>query len=83
MYAQPTIGDLFFIACLAMITFPITPSFFGEEILLSLTHVNHVAEMVLFIAGYVFLGISVMRLFAKVFFGPHKKTYHEIAYGSS
>lgn len=83
MYAQPTIGDLFFIACLAMITFPITPSFFGEEILLSLTHVNHVAEMVLFMAGYVFLGISVMRLFAKVFFGPHKKTYHEIAYGSS
>ena len=83
MYAHPAIGDLFFIACLAMIAFPITPSFFGEEVLLSLTHVSHGAEMVLFAAGYVFLGISVMRLFAKVFFGPHKKTYHEIAYLTS
>lgn len=83
MYAHPTLGNVFFIACLAMMAFPITPSFIGEEILLSMVHTSHIAEMAIFMFGYVFSGICVMRLFGKVFFGPHKKTHHEIAYRSS
>lgn len=83
MYAHPKLGNVFFIACLAMMAFPITPSFIGEEILLSSIHTDQIAEMTIFAFGYVFSGICVMRLYAKVFFGPHKKTHHEIAYRSS
>ncbi len=83
MYDHPALGNVFFIACLAMIAFPITPSFIGEEMLLSSIHTSHILEMAIFAFGYVFSGICVMRLFAKVFFGPHKRTHHEIAYRSS
>ncbi len=83
MYEHPILGNVFFVACLALMVFPITPSFIGEEVLLSLVHTNHGALVAIFAFGYVLSGVCVMRLFAKVFFGPHKKTYHEIAYRSS
>jgi NADH:ubiquinone oxidoreductase subunit 5 (subunit L)/multisubunit Na+/H+ antiporter MnhA subunit len=83
MYEYPTLGSVFFIACLALMVFPITPSFIGEEVLLSLVHTNQGAFVAIFALGYVLSGVCVMRLSAKVFFGPHYKTYHEIAYRSS
>ena len=83
MYEHPILGNVFFITCLAMMVFPITPSFIGEEILLRSIPVDHGALVAIFALGYVLSGICVMRLFAKVFFGPHEKTYHEIAYRSS
>lgn len=83
MYAHPILGSVFFFACLAMMVFPITPSFVGEEMLLNLIALNQSGAMVIVAVGYIFSGICSMRIFAKVFFGPHKKTYHEIAYRSS
>ncbi len=83
MYEHSTLGNLFFLTCLALMVFPITPSFIGAELLLSSIHTDHGALIGIFALGYVLSGICVMRLFAKVFFGPHEKTYHEIAYRSS
>lgn len=83
MYKHPAIGNIFFVATLAMVMFPITPSFIGEEVLLSGIHTDQSAFVAVFILGYVLSGVSSMRLFAKVFFGPHAKTYHEMAYRSS
>jgi NADH:ubiquinone oxidoreductase subunit 5 (subunit L)/multisubunit Na+/H+ antiporter MnhA subunit len=83
MYEHTMPGNVFFLAGLALMVFPITPSFIGEEVLLSGVHAEHGALVVVFALGYVLSGISTMRLFAKIFFGPHKKSYHEIAYRSS
>jgi NADH:ubiquinone oxidoreductase subunit 5 (subunit L)/multisubunit Na+/H+ antiporter MnhA subunit len=83
MHQYSTLGNVFFIACLAMVVFPITPSFIGEELFLSSIHTDHGVLVAIFAFGYVLSGISVMRLFAKIFFGPNKKTHHEIAYRSS
>jgi NADH-quinone oxidoreductase subunit L len=83
MYQHPTLGNVFFVACLAMMVFPITPSFIGEEIFLTGVHTDHAVFVAIFAFGYVLSGVGVMRLFSKVFFGPHKKTHHEIAYRSS
>lgn len=83
MYEHGLLGNFFFLVCLAYMAFPITPSFLGQEILLSYIDTAHVLQLVLFNAGYVFAGIAIMRLYAKVFFGPHDKTYHEIAYKSA
>lgn len=83
MYKHPALGNAFFLASLAMMVFPITPSFIGEEVLLGAIHTDHGVLVAIFALGYVLSGVSAMRLFAKVFFGPHEKTYHEIAYRSS
>ncbi len=83
MYTHPVLGNIFLVASLAMMVFPITPSFVGGEILLSVIHTHYIALVSMFSLGYVLSGISALRLFAKVFFGPHQKTHHEIAYRSS
>jgi len=38
---------------------------------------------VLFAVSFVVDGLAAMRIFARLFFGPHSKTYHEVAYRSS
>lgn len=83
IYEYRRLGNFFFIVCLCFMAFPITPSFLGEEILLSAIHSEHMLQVVLFAIAYVVSGIAIIRLFAKVFFGPHEKTYHEVAYKSS
>ncbi len=83
IYEYRRLGNLFFIISLCFIAFPITPAFLGQEILLSTIHGEHILQIVLFAIAYVMSGIATIRLFAKVFFGPHQKTYHEVAYKSS
>ena len=83
IYEYRRLGNFFFIICLCFMAFPITPSFLGQDILLSTIHGEHLLQLVLFGIAYVVSGIAIVRLFAKVFFGPHQKTYHEVAYKSS
>lgn len=83
IYEYRRLGNFFFIVSLSFMAFPITPSFLGQDILLSTIHGEHMLQIVLFGIAYVISGIAIIRLFAKVFFGPHQKTYHEVAYKSS
>ena len=62
--------------------FPISPSFLGQEILLSSIPGSHALQIALFCLTYLLIGVSIMRLYIKVFFGPYKTSYHEIAYKS-
>lgn len=83
IYAFKKLGHIFFIVCLLFMAFPISPSFLGQEILLSLIPGNHTFQIALFSVAYLLAGVSVMRLYTKVFFGPYKRSYHEVAYRSS
>jgi NADH-quinone oxidoreductase subunit L len=83
IYAFKELGHVFFIVCLLFMAFPVSPSFLGQDILLSRIPGSHVLQIALFCLGYLIMGVSVMRLFTKVFFGPYKTSYHEIAYKSS
>ncbi len=83
IYAFTKLGQLFFILALLFMAFPISPSFLAQDVLLSLIPANHVLQIVLFCLSYVMAGVSIMRLYVKVFFGPHKTSYHEIAYKAS
>jgi formate hydrogenlyase subunit 3/multisubunit Na+/H+ antiporter MnhD subunit len=83
IYEYRRLGNFFFIISLSFMAFPVTPSFLGQEILLSAIHGEHVLQIILFAIAYVVSGIAIIRLFTKVFFGPHQKTYHEVAYKSS
>ncbi len=83
IYEYRRLGNFFFIVSLCFMAFPITPSFLGQDVILSTIHGDHILQIVLFGIAYVISGIAIIRLFAKVFFGPHRKTYHEVAYKSS
>jgi len=83
IYAFKKMGHVFFVVCLLFMAFPISPSFLAQDILLSSIPGNHALQIVLFCFSYLLVGVSTMRLYTKVFFGPYKTSYHEIAYRSS
>lgn len=83
IFAFPKLGNLFFILALLFMAFPISPSFLAQDILLGLIPGSQAFQIALFCLSYLLAGVSIMRLYTKVFFGPHKTSYHEIAYKSS
>lgn len=82
IYAFPKLGQTFFVAVLLFMAFPISSSFLAQDILLSLLKGGYY-QVALFCVSYLLVGVCTMRLYTKLFFGPHQTSYHEKAYRSS
>jgi NADH:ubiquinone oxidoreductase subunit 5 (subunit L)/multisubunit Na+/H+ antiporter MnhA subunit len=82
-YEHPYLSMAFFVVGLGVFGFPITPTFIGIDLNLSLLAHNQYLLVALLILCYLVTGLSVIRLYSRVFLGPHIKTYHEQAYHSS
>lgn len=83
IYEYPKLGVVFLFACLGLMGFPITTAFIGEDLLYS-----HISERQYFLAicasgGFIIGGIALIRTYARIFLGPHVKTYHATATKSS
>lgn len=83
IYTFTKLGNFFFIVSLFIMAFPISPSFLAQDVLVSLIPESQAFQIVLFCLSYLLVGVSTIRLYTKVFFGPHKTSHHEIAYRSS
>lgn len=82
-YEHPKIAFTFLLACMGVTGFPITPTFIGEDLIFSHIHENQLALAAVISISFIIDGLAAIRIFARVFLGPHIKTYHEIAYRSS
>ncbi len=83
VYEYPGMAFVFLLVSLGLAGFPITPSFIGEDLIYSHIH-DHQFLLAFFNAmGYIMGGISIIRLYSRLFLGPHIKTYHETPYKSS
>jgi NADH:ubiquinone oxidoreductase subunit 5 (subunit L)/multisubunit Na+/H+ antiporter MnhA subunit len=82
-YEHPRIALVFLLACLGLAGFPITPTFIGEDLIF--THIHHDQLLLAALVSFSFVidGLALIRLYARIFLGPHVKTYHEVAYRSS
>jgi formate hydrogenlyase subunit 3/multisubunit Na+/H+ antiporter MnhD subunit len=83
VYEHPKIAFLFLLSCLALAGFPISPTFIGEDLIF-----NHIGEHQYLLASLVALclindGLAVIRIYARVFLGPHTKSNHEVAHRSA
>lgn len=83
LYEQPTLAFIFLLSCLGMLGFPITPTFIGLDILFSHIRPDQYALILFAAISFVFVELSVLRIYARIFLGQHKKAYHPIAYRSS
>ena len=83
LYEQPTLAFVFLISCLGMLGFPITPTFIGFDLLFSHIRTDQYALIIFTALSFVFIELSVLRIYARLFLGQHKKAYHPIAYRSS
>lgn len=83
VYEYPQMAFVFLIAGLGVIGFPITPTFIGEDLIFG--HIKENQMLLAFICSlsYVLSGITIIRLYARLFLGSHIKTNHETPYKSS
>ncbi|HRK27226.1 MAG TPA: proton-conducting transporter membrane subunit [Chitinophagales bacterium] len=82
-YERPRLTLAFMLACLGLSGFPITPTFIGEDLILGHIHENQIPLTTLTALSLILVGLATMRMYARLFWGPHKKGYHEVAYRSS
>ncbi|TAE55359.1 MAG: hypothetical protein EAZ89_05690 [Bacteroidetes bacterium] len=82
-YEYPRAAFLFLLCCLGLTGFPLTPTFIGEDLIFSHIHEDQLLLATFISLSFILDGLATMRIYARVFLGPHAKTYHEIAYRSS
>jgi NADH-quinone oxidoreductase subunit L len=83
VYEYPGLSFVFLIASVGLMGFPITPTFIGEDLIFS--HIHEHQFLLAFCNSLAFImgGIAIVRMYARLFLGPHVKTYHETPYKSS
>lgn len=77
------IGIVFFLSCLGLSGFPITPTFIGEDLVFSHIHQNQVLLAFLVSLGCIINGLSLIRIYARVFLGPGMRSQYELTFRSS
>lgn len=82
-YEQPTLGFVFLLSCLGVIGLPFTPTFIGIDILFNHIHKQEELLVIFTALSFFFIELSIIRMYARIFMGQHKKNYHPIAYRSS
>lgn len=82
-YEHPKIALVFLVACLGIAGFPITPTFIGEDLIFSHIKENQVLLAFFIAMSLIINGLAAIRIYARIFLGPHVKTYHGSAKRSS
>jgi NADH-quinone oxidoreductase subunit L len=82
-YEHPRLSYLFLLAVLGLMGFPISASFIGEDLVFSHIHEDQYLLAFFNASCFIISGISLVRIYARLFLGPHVKTYHELPYLSS
>ncbi|MQP51889.1 hypothetical protein GFJ95_03520 [Flavobacterium sp. LMO9] len=83
VYEHPKFAFFFLLATLGITGFPITTTFIGEDLLFSHIESNQLFLAFFIASSFVVSGIAGIRIYARLFLGPHVKTYHELPYKSS
>ena len=92
IYEHPKLGMAFLFSGLALAGFPITPTFIGLDIAFSNIHGELIFSKIqgtqfllpVILAGsLLFMEISAIRMYSRIFLGPHIKQYHPVAFRSS
>jgi NADH-quinone oxidoreductase subunit L len=82
-YKHRKIAFIFLLSCLGVAGFPITPTFIGEDLIFS--HIHSDQALLAFIIALIFIihGLAIIRIYARIFLGPHVNSIYEMAYRSS
>jgi NADH-quinone oxidoreductase subunit L len=78
-YEHPKIAIAFLICCLTMAGFPISPTFVGEDLIFSHVHYDQIGLAFFTALSFIINGLAAIRIYSRVFLGPHVKKYHDVA----
>jgi NADH-quinone oxidoreductase subunit L len=77
------IAFVFLLSCLGLSGFPITPTFIGEDLIFSHIHEDQTVLAFLISLSFIVDGLAIIRIYSRIFLGPHVKSVYEMAYRSS
>ncbi|MEN9322893.1 MAG: hypothetical protein RL699_673 [Bacteroidota bacterium] len=83
IHNHPKYGFLFLLSCLAFVGLPFTPTFIGVDLMFSHIEKEEYLLLGLVCGCFLFVEISVLRIYARLFLGPNKLLNHPVAYRSS
>lgn len=83
VYEHPKFAFFFLLAALGVTGFPITTTFIGEDLIFSHIESNQIVLAFFIASSFIVSGIAGIRIYTRLFLGPHIKTYHELPYRSS
>ena len=83
VYEQETTGFLFLLSAMGILGFPLTAAFIGIDVLFTYVHSNQVILIILIALCFLFIELTAFRILLRIFFGPHKKLNHPVAFRSS
>ena len=82
-WLHPKLALGFLLCCLGVAGFPITPTFIGEDLLFSHIHEDQILLAVFTALSLIVNGLAIIRIYARVFLGPHSRSVYEMGYRSS
>lgn len=83
IYEHKWLAFIFLLTALGLAGFPVTPTFLGEDLIFSHIHENQIWLTLLVALSVIFSGLSSVRIYIRLFLGPHIKNYHPVAHRSS
>ena len=74
--AHPRFASWFLLASLGLMGFPISPTFIGEDLVFSHIHEQQWLFAFFFSVSYILSGISLIRVYARLFMGREVRAHH-------
>lgn len=83
VYEQRWTAFIFLLAAIGMLGFPITAAFIGIDVLFTYVQSGQAVLITMLALCFIFIELAAIRIFVRIYLGPHKKLFHPIAYRSS
>lgn len=83
VYEQKTIAFIFLLSAIGMLGFPVTASFIGIDVFFTYVKSGQAVQIALLALCFLFVELAAIRIFLRIYCGPHKKLYHPVAFRSS
>jgi len=81
-YKHPKMAWLFLLCCLSFSGISVTPAFISENFIFSHIQENQLMPAFIIVMSLVINALAIIRIYARVFSGPHAISINEMAYRS-
>lgn len=82
-FKHPGLALIFLLCCFGVSGFPVTPTFLGEGFIFSFIHQNQIILATMIASSLTLNGLAVIRVYARVFLGPHTQAKGNMSYRPS